>query len=68
MPNAKLYTQRNLLSTKKGGGRRILQGEDSKVKTQKIDQIQFWKDIDQIVIYNMELMCQHGSLKQTQTS
>ena len=25
----------------KGGGRRILQGEDSKVKTQKIDQIQF---------------------------
>ena len=68
MPNAKLYTQRNLLSTKKGGGRRILQGEDSKVKTQKIDQMQYWKDIDQVVIYNMELMSHHGSLEQPQTS
>ena len=52
----------------KGGGRRILQCEDSKVKTQKIDQMQYWKDIDQVDIYNMELMSHHGSLEQPQTS
>ena len=30
--------------------------------------MQYWKDIDQVVIYNMELMSHHGSLEQPQTS